>query len=175
MLLEQLRCVRLDYFSNTATHCYNVGYQATKPPPKLRPSFCIISRQSALLYHIVFHMFRQMWRVSLPFICRQVLLSFLPALLLQHGLKLVAKYARRRSWLKPNKRIEGCGNMPGISTTSPICSFTCFCTIVCINQMRFVSFESHFPRCSSGSLGRTLACRDVETSLGCLIMSLMCL
>jgi len=25
----------LDYFSHTATHCYNVGYQATKPPPKL--------------------------------------------------------------------------------------------------------------------------------------------
>eukprot|EP00434_Breviolum_minutum_P008388 symbB.v1.2.007403.t1/scaffold452.1/size203995/16 len=25
----------LDYFSNTATHCYNVGYQAIKPPPKL--------------------------------------------------------------------------------------------------------------------------------------------
>lgn len=24
----------LDYFSNTATHCYNVGFHPTKPPPK---------------------------------------------------------------------------------------------------------------------------------------------
>jgi len=32
--------VRLDYFSNTATHCYNVGFHPTKPPPKAVRRLC---------------------------------------------------------------------------------------------------------------------------------------
>ena len=58
------------------------------------------------------------------------------------------------------------------------CSVAFFCTIVCVNQMRFVSLESHIIShflVPAVSLGRTLACRDVETSLGCLVTGLMCL